>query len=125
LLLAGTLIGQDDDFPFGPFRMYATTDKIDAPVRSTRLEAVTVDGRQLVLGDSDTGLRRAEIEGQLPRFRRQPSLLDAIGAAYARRHPDGPKLARIDIVIRQLALRDGRPTGASHDTVDVSRDLPR
>ena len=36
LLLAGTFVGQDDDFPFGPFRMYSTTAQLNGPVRSTR-----------------------------------------------------------------------------------------
>jgi len=66
LLLAGTLVGTDDDFPFGPFRMYATTDKLDSPVADTRVEARDAGGAHLVLGEGDTGIRRAEIEGQLP-----------------------------------------------------------
>ena len=66
LLLLGTLVGQDDAFPFGPFRMYATADAPNGSVLSTRLEAVTVDGAVVRVGEGDIGMRRAEYEGQLP-----------------------------------------------------------
>jgi hypothetical protein len=124
LLLLGTLIGQDDDFPFGPFRMYSTTDKLDAPVSSLRLEAVTVSGKRIVLQDSDTGLRRAEIEGQLGRIKADPALLDSVAASYRERRPHRPALAEVDVIVRLIALRDGRPTGAWHDTTEVQRLVP-
>jgi len=120
LLLAGTLVGQDDAFPFGPFRMYSTTDKLDAPVRSTRMEAVDSDGRRFALRGGHVGLRRAEIEGQLARFRDDPQRLRGIAEAYENRHPDAPALARIEIITRHLALDGGRPTGDYDDTVDVA-----
>jgi hypothetical protein len=120
LLLAGTVVGQDDAFPFGPFRMYATTDSLDAPVKSTRMEAVDTAGRRFALRGETVGLRRAEIEGQLGRFRDDPQRLGAVATAYRNRHPDGPGLARIEIITRHLALDGGRPTGEHHDTVDVA-----
>jgi hypothetical protein len=120
LLLAGTVIGQDDAFPFGPFRMYSTTDSLNAPVKSTRMEAVDTDGRRFALRGESVGLRRAEIEGQLTRFREEPALLGAVATAYHRRIPDRPELARVEIITRHFALKDGHPTGAHHDTVDVS-----
>jgi hypothetical protein len=104
--------------------MYSTTDKLDAPVKSLRLEAVTVDGRRIVLTDSETGLRRAEIEGQLGRIRADPALLDAVAAAYHARSPQRPALAEVDVIVRLIALRDGRPTGAWHDTTEVRRLVP-
>lgn len=124
LLVVGTLIGQDDDFPFGPFRMYSTTAELNAPVRSLRLEAVTVDGERIVLRDSDTGLRRAEIEGQQARIAADPSLLDAVATAYRSRNPNRPGLAEVDIVVRRIELRDGRPTGEWQDVVTVAREIP-
>jgi hypothetical protein len=124
LLVAGTLAGQDDDFPAAPFRMYSTTDKLDAPVRSLRLEGVTADGARIVLEDSDTGLRRAEIEGQQARIKADPALLDAVAEAYHQRNPDEPRLAEVDVVVRSIELRDGRPTGAQRDTTTVRRVVP-
>ena len=125
LLLVGTLVGQDDDFPFGPFRMYSTTDKLDAPVKSLRLEAMTDAGTRIVLSDSDTGLRRAEIEGQLGRIKTHPELLDAVATAYHARRPDRPELAEVDVVVRRIALHDGRPTGHWQDTVEARRTVGR
>jgi hypothetical protein len=111
LLLAGTLVGQDDAFPFGPFRMYATRDAPDGAVVSTRVEAVDDTGRVLVVPDSATGLRRAEIEGQVGRFRARPDLLADISRAHDRLHPDEPSYAEVRVVERRYRLRDSRPTG--------------
>jgi hypothetical protein len=110
-LLAGALVGQDDDFPFGPFRMYATADKLNSPVQDTRLDAVDASGRRFALSDNATGFRRAELEGQLPQIRKDPSRLSALATAYAARHRGAPPLVEIDVVIRWDQLRDGRPTG--------------
>ena len=75
LVLAGTLWGQDDDFPFGPFRMYATAAKPTGTVRVAELYGIRADGTRVLLEAHDVGLRRAELEGQLPRFRKDPALL--------------------------------------------------
>jgi hypothetical protein len=120
LLVAGTAVGQDDDFPFGPFRMFSTTDRLDAPVADTRLEAVDASGARLRLSDRDIGLRRAEIEGQLDRFTARPALLAAAASGYAARHPGAPPLVEIDVVVRWYELRDGRPTGVYRDQTVVS-----
>jgi hypothetical protein len=119
LLLAGTLLGGDDDFPFGPFRMFSTTDQLDAPVADTRVEGVAADGTPIELTEHGTGIRRAEIEGQLDRFVADPALLGTVAQAYAARHPGAPPLVRIAIVIRWHELRHGRPTGAFRDEPKV------
>jgi hypothetical protein len=115
VLLAGTLWGQDDAFPFGPFRMYATTDRPDAPVRDTRLQGVDTAGNRITLTESDTGIRRAEIEGQLDQIRADPGRLGAVAAAYAGRHPRAPRLVEVSVVVRWHELSGGRPTGHFHD----------
>ncbi len=120
VLIAGSLFGQDDDFPFGPFRMYSTTAALNEPVRDTRVTAVDTTGSRLVLTAAATGFRRAEVEGELDRFEAQPQLLSALAEAYARRHPGLPRLVRIDVVVRLHALRDGRPTGRYTDRTAVS-----
>ncbi|GAA0283478.1 hypothetical protein [Cryptosporangium japonicum] len=123
LLIVTTLFGTDDDFPAAPFRMYSTTDELDAPVRSLRLEGVTVEGERIVLKDSDTGLRRAEIEGQQARIKADPALLDAVAEAYHERNPSKPRLREVDVVVRLIELRDGRPTGEQQDTTTVRREI--
>jgi hypothetical protein len=115
LLLAGTLIGSDDDFPFGPFRMYATTDQPDGTVADTRVEGVDSRGTEILLTENNTGIRRAEIEGQLDRFAADPSLLHTVADAYAERNPKAPPIVRIAVVVRWHELRGGAPTGGYHD----------
>jgi hypothetical protein len=78
VVLAGTVWGQDDDFPVGPFRMYATAARPTGTVRVAELIGVRPDGERVLLEAHDVGLRRAELEGQLPRFRKDPELLAAL-----------------------------------------------
>jgi hypothetical protein len=115
LLLAGTLWGQDDHFPFGPFRMYATADSPDAPVRDTRVVGVDDHGVQVDLDERATGVRRAEIEGQLTRIAADPALLAGVADAYARRHPAAAPLVEVTVVVRWHELSGGRPTGRYRD----------
>jgi len=122
VLLWGTFWGTDDDFPFGPFKMYSHANSPDGFVSSNRLEAVDGSGRRLKLTDSATGLRRSEIEGQIPGFLDDPELLGAVADAYAARHPDAPPLARIEIIRRRYQLEDHEPTGDVAETVVVSWD---
>jgi len=120
LLLLGTVVGQDDDFPFGPFRMYATRDDPDGPVVSTRVEAVDSTGRVLVVPDTATGMRRAEIEGQVGRFRRDPALLAALSEAHDRLHPGQPPYVEVRVVEKRYQLHDSRPSGTATEQVVAS-----
>jgi hypothetical protein len=111
LLLYGTFWGQDDLFPFGPFRMYATADKLNSPVADTHFQIVDTTGATIELTEVNTGIRRAEIEGQLGRFRADPSLLRVIDDAYVTLNPKAPAAVRVQIIIRWYALTDGTETG--------------
>ena len=117
LTLAGTAVGQDDDFPFGPFRMYSTRDDPDGTVVSTRVEAVDATGRTRVVDERSTGLKRAEVEGQADRFRTEPALLGALARAHERLQPDEPRLVEVRVVERVYQLRDSRPTGRESERV--------
>jgi len=117
LILAGTFVGDDDDFPFGPFKMYAGRDDPDGLVPDTRVEAVDSGGRLRVVDESSTGLRRAEIEGQVERFRAQPELLAALASAHARLRPKEPRFIEIRVVERLYQLEDSRPTGAQSEQI--------
>ncbi|MBM0227009.1 MULTISPECIES: hypothetical protein [Micromonospora] len=119
LLLVGTVRGTDDDFPFGPFRMYSTSDPPDAPAPDTRVEGVDRTGAVVELGQDATGIRRAEIEGQQGRYAADPTLLRQVADAYTERHPDAPALVEVRIVIRWYGIRDGRPTGRWTDETAV------
>lgn len=116
LVIAGSVWGQDDAFPFGPFRMYSTRDDPNAPVVTTQVEAITAAGRRLTLSGPESGLRRAEVEGQLARFVAHPALLGALADAYHRRHPD-QTLTRVDVVRRAYPLHGGRASGDVRSSV--------
>jgi hypothetical protein len=115
LLFAGTLWGSDDHFPFGPFRMYAHANPPNDLVPVTRLEGVDATGAVVVLTEGNTGLRRAEIEGQQERYATDPALLRAVADAYAYRNPTAAELVEIRVVIRSYVVRDSRPTGSFSD----------
>jgi hypothetical protein len=110
-LLWGTFWGTDDHFPFGPFRMYANASATNGVVRSARVEAVDETGHRFKLSDASTGLRRAEIEGQMPRFREDGDRLEAVADAFHARHPDAPELVLVEILQRRYHLVDGEPSG--------------
>ena len=122
--LAGTLVGQDDDFPFGPFRMYSTRDDPNGTVVSTRVEAVDATGRVRVVDERATGLKRAEVEGQVGRFVADPALLGALSRAHARLQPDEPRLTEVRVVEQVHRLRDSRPTGEPTQRVVVRWRAP-
>jgi len=100
--------------------MYATRDAPDGEVVSTRVEAVDASGRIRSLPDSATGLRRAEIEGQVGRFRADPELLGALSRAHSRLHPREPAYDEVRVVERRYALHDSRPTGTATERVVVA-----
>lgn len=124
LTLAGTLVGQDDDFPFGPFRMYSTRDDPNGTVVSTRVEARDADGRLRTVDERSTGLRRAEVEGQVRRFVADPALLGALSRAHDRLRPDEPPFTEVRVVERVYELRDSRPTGQESERVVVTWRAP-
>jgi hypothetical protein len=123
-LSAGTAWGQDDHFPFGPFRMYSTAPGPDADAPDTRVEGVDTTGTVVLLTERNSGIRRAEIEGQQPRYAAEPALLSEVANAYAARNPSAPALVEVRIVIRWQGVRDSRPTGSHTDETVVRWRAP-
>jgi hypothetical protein len=117
VLLLGTWLGDDDHFPFGPFRMYASTQSLDAPTTWLLLEADTASGEHVALGDSDSGLRRAELEGQAGQLIADPSRLGTVAGAYDRRHDGASPLVSVQLVQRSQPMRAGKPVGSTTDAV--------
>lgn len=124
LTLAGTFVGQDDDFPFGPFRMYSTRDDPDGTVVSTRVEAVDARGRVRVVDERSTGLKRAEVEGQVGRFVADPDLLGLLAQAHERLRPEEPRFTQVRVIEKVYELRDSRPTGVERERVVVRWGRP-
>ena len=123
LVMAGTVWGNDSDFPFGPFRMYSTRADPDAAVVSTRVVGLTGAGREVRLSGGEVGLRRAEFEGQLPRMEAEPELLGLLAETYAERHPDAEPLVEVRVVQRRFELVDGQRTGDYTDRVVIEHEL--
>jgi hypothetical protein len=117
LLVAGTFWGQDDDFPFGPFRMYSTAPGADQPATDTRVEGVDVAGRTVQITEGNAGIRRAEIEGQQAAYVAEPARLRQVADAYAERNPAAPALREVRLVVRSHGVKHSRPTGAWSDQV--------
>lgn len=123
MLATGTVFGQDDAFPFGPFRMYSTRAEPDAPVLSTRVVGYTAAEVEVTLSGGEVGLRRAEFEGQVPRLIAEPELLGLLADIYATNHPGAEPLVAVGIITREYELRDGQRTGRYDDDVRVVYDL--
>jgi hypothetical protein len=117
LLLAGTLAGTDDHFPFGPFRMFSTTDRWDAPISVARTELLDAAGARIVLTERNSGVRRAEVEGQLGRFRAEPHRLADLARAYRAHNPSAPRPVEVTVLVRHHEISRRGPTGKFHDEV--------
>ncbi|MQY09759.1 hypothetical protein [Actinomadura macrotermitis] len=103
--------GTDDDFPIGPMSQFAFSVKSDGgEINSHWLEADTVAGTHVKLSMDavGAGMKRAEVEGQMGRFVRDPSLLQGIADAQRRLRPDAPRLTRIYVVSQVKTLEHGR-----------------
>jgi hypothetical protein len=111
LTLAGTFWGDDTMFPFAPFRMFATADKPNEPVLVLRTDGVDTTGRKFELDERNAGVRRAEIEAQIERFKADPSLLHSVRESYAARNPGRPPLVEVDVVEVRHHLHNAQPTG--------------
>ena len=123
LLLAGSVWGDDDTFPFGPFRMYSTRADPNTPVVSTRVVGLTEAGEEVRLSGGEVGLRRAEFEGQLDRIAEEPQLLGLLADSYADAHPEGPEFTSVQVVQRRFELVDGAQTGDYEDRIVVEHRL--
>jgi hypothetical protein len=119
LLLTASASGTDDDFPLGPMVQFAFSVPPAGEIRSHWLEADTTAGDHIKLSMSalGAGLKRAEVEGQMGRFVRDPSLLQGIADAQHRLHPGQPALTRLYVVMKVTKLNHGRPVGDSMRTV--------
>jgi hypothetical protein len=103
LLLAGTF--------------YSTSPDPNGDARDTRVEGVDETGRTVVINEANSGIRRAEIEGQQADYQADPSRLSRIAEAYAEHTPNAPALREVRIVVRWHGIEDARPTGTYRDEI--------
>ncbi|MEO6955684.1 MAG: hypothetical protein ABI137_02985 [Antricoccus sp.] len=122
--LFGTFFGSDTDFPAGPFRMYATRNDPNGIVNSLRLEGVNTGGIRVPVSAGSVGLRRADLEGSLPKMKTDPALLADIAARYAKNNPTKSSLVQIDVVIRDTTLHNGLETKKYVDKIVATWKMP-
>jgi hypothetical protein len=117
----GTVAGAEKMFPAGPMTQYAFYVPPDGAVHSIQVYADTTAGTHVPvhLSPSGVGIKRADIEIQLPAIQRDPSLLRTIAVAQRRLHPDQPQYVRLYVVDTVIPLHDRVPQ-PSHTEVLVS-----
>ena len=116
-LTMGTFWGDDDHFPFGPFRMYSVANKTDGEIRATALEGTTQSGKEVDINFADIGLRRAEVEGQVDRFLAHPPLLRYLVVAYEEFKGREDALTELRLIEHVNYLRDGRTYRTDEEVV--------
>ena len=122
LLLLGTWRGDDDNFPFGPFRMYSTKQELDGEVRSLQLWGLDKSGEWTPLLIDDFGLRRADLEGQVGRHEVEPAVVLAeLARTYRRLHDGDFPYVALQLSDRVYDLKDGKPVDETSRIIGVWR----
>ena len=120
LFLAGTLVGDDPWWPFGPWRMFSTATRPGGAVVAMSIQARTAEDprwRPAPLDQTTVGLTRAEVEGRIPQIPTDPARLGTLAASHRRLRPQDPAWTGVRLV-RRAAVLDGRsPTGEIRETV--------
>jgi len=98
-------------FPAGPMTQYAFYVAPSGQVDSIQVYADTTAGTHVPvhLSPSGIGVKRADIEIQLPAIERDPALLRTLAVAQQRLHPDEPQYVRLYVVDTVIPLRDRVP----------------
>ncbi|HEY3715779.1 MAG TPA: hypothetical protein VGL39_14735 [Jatrophihabitantaceae bacterium] len=111
LVFAGTLYGQDDDFPFGPFRMYSTRDNPNGEVRELRVQLLLASGGVLDVTNASGAPRRAELEGRIGDLTTHPGELAKLALLYAAHGHGQARTLRLIWLVHPLRHgRSARPT---------------
>jgi hypothetical protein len=117
----GTVHGAEKMFPAGPMTQYAFYVSPNGSVDSITVTADTTAGTHVPveLNAAGVGIKRADIEIQLPRIERDPARLQAIADAQRRLHPAQPGFTRLYVVDTGVRLHDRVP-GAKTSRVLVT-----
>jgi hypothetical protein len=117
-LLAGTAWGDDEHFPFGPFRMYSTRNDPNGTISVVKLRGTTLQGEEITLRASTFGLRHAEVDGLLLRFIDDSKLAAHLVEAYENLDRS-PRLKGLKIMRGFYQLKEGRPVSYFEKTFGV------
>jgi hypothetical protein len=122
LFLAGSLKGNDTAWPFGPWRMFSTSQ---APTGSVIALAIQVESSPDAWHDqgidpSVVGLNRAEVEGRIQQILVTPTMLGTLAKSHSRLQPHAQPWVGVRVVRRNTVIVGGRPTGEVDSTVLAS-----
>jgi hypothetical protein len=117
LVLAGTVLGSDDDFPLGPFHMYSSRTDPNSVSRQLRVRVVLASGAVLDVTNASGAPRRAELEGREAELQSNPAELAKLAPLYTAHLAGSPR--RLELVWQNDPLHHGR-TAASYDTIICS-----
>ncbi len=118
MVIVGSLFLSDHAWPFAPFRMFAHANKLDGLVYAVGFRAETADGDEIRLDGLDFGLRRAEVEGNLPDMLDDPAMLAVLAETYNERHPNDP-IVRLEMIHHGRVIEGGYPTESYKKTLQV------
>jgi hypothetical protein len=125
--LAGSVVGQDDWWPFSPWRMFSTSTAPSASVVSLRIDVQSGADRSwqpASLNPHTVGLNRAEVEGRIPEITSHPEMLGTLAHSHSRLRPDEPAWRAIRVVRHEVQLANRAPTGVVRDTTLAQWSAP-
>jgi hypothetical protein len=127
LFLGGTFVGQDDWWPFSPWRMFSTSTAPSGSVTALRIDVLIGDDptwQPAPLTPSAVGLNRAEVEGRIPEITSHPEMLGTLAHSHSRLRPDEPAWRAIRVVRHEVQLANRAPTGVVRDTTLAQWSAP-
>jgi hypothetical protein len=121
LFVAGSIKGNDTAWPFGPWRMFATSQASTGAVWAFEIQAETTDGQwfNAPLSPSNVGLNRAEIEGRIPQITANPAMLGTLAVSHSRLRPHQPAWIGVRVIRNDTVIVNRVPTGAV-DTIVIA-----
>jgi hypothetical protein len=123
LFLGGTFKGTDDWWPFGPWRMFATSTAPSGSVISLAIQVQIgndLSWRPADLSPRSVGLTRAEVEGRVPQMISDPALLGTLAHTHSRLRSHAPAWHGVRVVRNEVMLSGGAPTGQIRTTTVAS-----
>jgi hypothetical protein len=118
--LSGSLVGDDHWWPFGPWRMFATSTAPTGAVTVSALQVTTADRddwQDVPLNPWRVGLNRAEVEGRHDAVVADPTILGTLAEANARLRPDDERWTGVRLVRRSTLIENRAPTGETRQRV--------
>lgn len=127
LFLAGSWRGDDNWWPFGPWRMFATSTAPSGGVAVLAIETRTgpdAAWQPASITLDSVGLNRAEVEGRVPQMLADPSMLGTLAVTHSRLKPEQPRWTGVRVVRVVTVIEDRRPTGEERRSVLAQWDAP-